>query len=360
MILHAFLGTILFIVLPIVAGYGLYYVLNKNRDLILSRDLILGYILMWSVIELIAIPITILKLSFFIVVGITIIIMLLFFVIGIKKLYDLAKDSDIKIWFSKHITKENVIGLLLLLGVFFYTVFRLETTLFVDDDDSRFIVNAVDIVRTHRVLATNPTTGLPISSNYADFYKDLVAQWSSFIAFSSMISKMHITIFAHTVYPVIALLLLGAVAYQIIDLTSGEQKKSFIDKSICISLLYVLFSFGYYSIMSVERFTMTRVWQGKGTYAGIGLLILIYGVLVVNKTNHLKSDLLIIILINISLCLMTSMSIIITPVVLMVYAFVTGIIKKDWKIIIYFACICLINVGLYLLSHYYTIESFIN
>lgn len=358
------LACILFLgVFPVFIGNALFALLNKGQKdyFDLSRNYLFGYLLLWSVIEVLSIPITLMRLSFSIVVIITSAICLFFGVFGLLVLIrsDIIKRCGEGI-LSGINNKNVIIGLIILtmgVGVFLYKV---ETTYFFDEDDSRFIVNAIDIVKTNRILAMDPSTGLPLASNYDDFHKDLIGQWASFMAFSSKITGVHVTIFAHTVYPVISCFLLLSVLWQLFDLFDTDNKQSFLNKCLMEVIALGLYSFGYYSLRAPETFTIIRVWQGKASLASIGVLLIIMAFMIIYREKSYKYGFVVLLLTVLSACLMTSMGVIISGCMIAMYGLAVSFLRKDIKILLLSAAVCIPVVCLFLISKLYTLEMFLN
>ena len=351
--------------MPIFMGYAFNVLLQgkKNNDFIISKNYIIGYLLIWSTIEVVSIPVTLLKVSYIIVIILTLAICVIFVGVGLCSFIKYTVDNRLEIkksFLSLVKKKENIIGSIVFLGSFVCFLYMLETTYFFDEDDSRFVVNAIDIVRTNRILATDPTTGLPLSNNYDDFHKDLIGQWASFLAFPSKIFGLNVTIFAHIIYPVIASLLLLSVLWQLFDLFDPNNRQNYLNKCLMETVAIALYSFGYYSLRAPETFTIIRVWQGKATLASIGILILIMISMIIYYEESYKYGFTLLFLAVISTCLMTSMGVIISGCLVAVYGAYISFIKKDIRCLLLFITCCIPLLVLFLLSKYYTLEMFLS
>lgn len=351
-------------IVPLIVGQALFTLLNdkQNKGFDIPRNFILGYIFLWSILEIISIPVTMMKQSFYIVIGCAGLFSIVLLVFGIKFLFTSKESlfSGVKKQFNCLKNKENIIAIVLLLIVFCFFIYKLETTFFFDEDDSRFVVNAIDIVRTNRILATDPTTGLPISYNYDDFNKDLIGQWASFLAFSSKLTGMHVTIFAHTIYPIIAIVMLMCVLWKLFGYFIGDDEHDFSNKCLLEILILWLYAFGYYSIRSSETFTMIRVWQGKATLSSIGILLIVLAFTTILKDESRKFNLIFLLMTVISACFMSSMGIVITGLMVTVYGVVIVLQKKDIRFFLYAAVAYVPIICLFLLSELYTLEMYIN
>ena len=362
------------ILIPILAGTAVSHKLlklNKSIKVTIFTALPVGYITLWALMEVICIPATMLKLPFTTVVIIISTVMLAFSAVTVvfalkDKTWKVRLNSDISLAKSLNIT--DWLFILLFAAVFVYVVYKLITTFFYDEDDSRFLANAVDILKDNRILASDPITGLPINThNYGDFRKEIVAPWAAFLALGAYVTDMHATVFAHNVYVILALIILFCLVAEIIMiLTDGKKEASVIFPSLTV-LLFVLM-YGFYTLQGSERFIMTRVWQGKASIAGIGVAAVIFAMLLIEKQNsitdgsskkrHLRGFILLI-LSNCAMCLMSSMGVVLGATMIGAYGIVLGIRHKSIKLLIFSALCCAPNVILFAVSHYYTLEVYV-
>ena len=373
---------ILFLVIPTLAGRGCLRLINRkniSQKSSVADSLIYGYMLIWAFVEIIAIPVTIMKKNFNILVVTVSVICILFAIAGIVPGFSKNGNKEKKgkgkgmlrdALVSVFRTKEDIVFFVLFILGFIYVVYRIETTLFYDEDDSRFLVNAVDIVRTKRILAVNPVNGNPLTTNYDDFAKDLVGQWAAFLAFGSVVSGVQVTVWAHMIYPVISLILLMVIYWKLMDMISEtkevkdksitiKNRFSTADKSLMGLIVLALYCFGHISKHYAETFSLRRVWQGKGTLAGVGILLIIYCFMQIAHDEKNWGGYIMLLLANLSICLMTSMGTIIAVIMIFSYGVVMAIYKKSLRVLILSALLCLPDILLYVLSEKYTLEMFL-
>ena len=359
LILSIIRSGMLFIIVPILAGRCITDMICKREDgfSVITENLVAGYLFIWSLIEIIAIPITMLKASFSILVyGVSLITggLALWGLVNIirscRNRKNYIKDSFRRVFESK----ADIIIFIIMIALFAAVLYCMEKTLFFDEDDSRFVVNAVDIVKTNRILATDPTTGLPLAANYDDFHKDLVGQWAAFLAYASIVSGVHVTIFSHMIYPVIALVILGAIYWMCF------AQKSVTDKSLTLIVVMALYVFGYYSRRNSEAFALIRSWQGKATLACVGILVIIWAFMYIGREPNKPYGYIMLLMGNVSACLMTSMGIVLAAVLIGVYGVVYALLHKKIRIMLLAMAVCIPNVLLYILSEVYTLEKFLS
>ena len=345
------------VLVPALVGKGLTFLCRGFRDvsdLTFSQAAIAGYLFVWAIVEAVAVPLTIFKLKFnYLVIFISVLCLILVILglVGTKKFKKTEKTK----FFSEG--KDFIFFTLLMIAVLFL-IYKVNSTLFYDADDSRFMVNAVDIIRSNRILANNPITGMEITADYDDFIKDLVGQWAAFLAYGAKITHVNVTVFAHTIYPVIAVILLCFMYWNVIS--EIKEDVSVGDKSLTMIVILAMYAFGYFSTYTAETFTLVRVWQGKATLASIGVLAIIFCFMKISKEPKSFENYALLLLANVSACLMTSMGIIIGAVLIGGYGFVMTFYTKKFRVLVLSALICSVNVALFLLSELYTLEMYLN
>ena len=357
--LHIICALIAFFIVPVLSGKFISEVTGvKSRNYLVF--FILGYAMLWSVVEVVSITVTLLKLPFTVDAIVTCLIMLAAAAVGcVYLIKDKEEAFDVKGIF-KNYTKADVIALVIFAAAFVVFLYMQETTLFVDQDDSRFIVNGLDILKSNHILATDPNTGGEITRRYHDFGKDLVSQWSSFLALSSKVTGIYLTVFAHMVYPVIAYILLMAIYDRILVILAKERENARpADRFLILTLLVGLYWFGNYSVYNSETFTVIRIWQGKATLSGAGIILMIWVFLLIYEDSENLKAYLILLLADLSLCLMSGMGVVIAAMLIGVFALCSAVYKKNIKMLLIPLLICVPNIVLMALSNFYKIRMFL-
>ena len=234
----------------------------------IPRSFVMGYLSMWAVFQIITVPLILLKVSFLVDV-----VVYSIFLVGIIA-YGIVKRT----YRSMTIPKADLSawgGIIVMLAVGIYMIvqsYRLQLT---NADDTRFVVNAVDTVRTNRMLLTDVNTGKEILSWTGDLFKDVISPWAVFAAYLSKITGISAASMMHTFLPPVLL----AVMMCIFWLIAGELFDKHIYRSLFVILLLVMYMYGYFSIYNAETFTIIRLWQGKATMAAVGIPALLYAFL---------------------------------------------------------------------------------
>ncbi|MBO4862774.1 MAG: hypothetical protein J5517_00260 [Eubacterium sp.] len=347
------------LIIPCLSGRGFLKLLYGGKEKKISPifSFISGYLILWTLIELIAIPVTVFKAGFSVLTWIVLSLMGLLSVVGIIyiiKNYSSEKGAFKDALFEVIKDKKALVLLIIFAVLFIIFICMNSVTLFYDADDSRFLVSAGDIVRNDHILLTDPVTGKALDAGYRDFKKDLISQWAVYIAYMSKVTGVNTTVFAHTVYPIIAMLLI----FGIYTLLLSEQKKE--DRLLGLILLIFLFIFGNYSTHSQETVSMIRVWQGKATLAVFGVLTMIYIFRILEETGGEWQCYILLFLANLSMCLMSSMGIVIAAMMMVVYGCYAAFKLRKVRVAILIMLLLIPNAALYLFSELYTIERFLN
>lgn len=370
-----YLRILLFLfIIPALTGTAVSYKLLKLDSITkitIFKVFPIGYLTIWAILEIISIPVTILKLPFTVDLLMTWAVVLVLSASGLmiifgKKAYKTRIRNDLDSLKKTGIT--DWLFILVFAAVLGFLIYKIYFTVFYDADDSRFVVEAVDILKDNRILASDPVTGLPLTANFHDFHKDLVSQWAAFLAMGGVLIGKSPTIFAHTVYPIIAILILVCLVHMILDITLEKKDISVIFPSL--TFLLIVIAFGYYTFQSSERFILSRVWQGKATIAGIGICALILSFLYIHESFRPSAKLqegskpsfrlfAMLLISNIALCFMSSMGVILGASLITAYGTVTAASSRSVKVLILSALCCAPNFVLFALDRLYTIQIYL-
>ena len=287
---------------------------------------------------------TVTKGSFLLVVALLLGVMLVLTGIGF---YLLSKRIIKKGLYIPELHAGDLPGLILLLvaaGVAAFFVIRLVFLQHTDGDDSRFVVNAVDMVRTHRLFLTNPGSGEALPFIRGELCKDATSPWAVYPAFLSILSSMKTSVVFHTVMPV-GLYMLTVTSWFLI--AGFFYRKKNVLRSAFIVLMLLVTLYGRNSIYASPTFTMTRIWQGKSVVAAFGLPMLLYFLLRLYEEERRWPWYVLILITNLSLCFMSGNGIVCGAVMIAAFAFCYTIAKKDLRILLISGAICIPNAVYY-------------
>lgn len=186
-----------------------------------------------------------------------------------------------------------------------------------DADDALYVAAATTAVETDSIFRFNAYTGLP----YVRLPRRYIL--SPFPIFLAVVSQLcgglHPAIMAHTIFPAVFI----PAAYLVQDQLG---KKWFADnktgRGVYLFTAAVLIWFSAYSVYSAGNFQMVRIWQGKALLASVLLPFLFYlswTIVIEKQAEHMW---LLYAMANLSACLLSSMGIILAPLMMGIFIFI--------------------------------------
>lgn len=219
------------------------------------------------VFEMLAIPFTFLKFSFTQLKNTWVTIMVILWLISIflnrKNGKEIVKENWNKI---KVMPKSLSIIFLILLTFQGYMSFRY---MYEDYDDSNFVAKATIARDTNTLFVYDD-----IGREYESFpTRHVFSPFPYYTANIAEIVDSHPAIMAHTIFPVVFLILGYMVYYLIGTSLLKDDKKNVMIFMIILSILYI---FGKYTRYSIFVRLLGRPWQGKSLLASIIIPFIIY------------------------------------------------------------------------------------
>ncbi|QWT52119.1 DUF6077 domain-containing protein [Eubacterium sp. MSJ-33] len=348
MILIEFIKIIIIMVaMPLALGYVIFesyqFKLNKNDVLSdICYIFICGQVVMWAAFQLVAVPLIIAKSRLIVVTILWISLIVIALVAGY--MYLRKKKSErrfLNARVMRHANKQDticfVIMMLVALAIVGYQCYKYIFCMHIDNDDSRFVVNAVDAYEYGTMFLTNPANGNYMGAWVGELTKDVSSPWSIYLAMISKLIGIYPTVLAHTVYPPL-LLAMGYASYYLIgQLLFGEKIKSIM---LVIIIAVLNMSFGQ-SVYNQSYFTIVRIWQGKAVVAGMLIPFLTYLLIKLYKDEGYVREYIGLMLTGMAMCLMSGMGIFFSGIMIGVMGLWFTVIKRRWKKIPYLALSCL-------------------
>ncbi len=228
--------------------------------------LVSGYILMFTMLELIGIPVVLLAVynGFTIFIKCFTPVIVLFALLGVltvrrmeKNGYGLNFSMTSAIWDT---SLEEKVMWLLFIGLVGFQLYMAFTRASFDGDDAYYGVQGVIAQQVDTLYRVNPYTGrsAPLDVRHA------LALFPIWEAFAGSMSGVHATIVSHSVVPLVLIPLTYILYYQIGKELFWKKRESLPMFMILIALWQM---FGYVSLYTTETFFLTRTWQGK-SFAG--------------------------------------------------------------------------------------------
>ena len=182
----------------------------------------------------------------------------------------------------------------------------------IDDDDAFYVATASTTLETDTVFQYNAYTG--------DEDESLPSRYvlSPFPIFEAGLSRLYgvpSTVLGHTGMFLIFL----PVAYFVYDLLGSffwKNKRK--ERGLFLLFLAWMNIFGYYSVYTMSTFLLIRIWQGKACLASVFLPLLLYLGIGIILEKEQEYSWLLLLLADISCCLLSSMGIILACMMLVI------------------------------------------
>ena len=263
MAMKGILAVFWLILVPVAVG-RLPFV--KRRQPLLAERFVSGYLILFSIMELLTLPMTFLKTPLHVLVISYGIIALLLAAGGI---FATVKQRD-KIRIKDIFGTENIYlwaVMLLILAQIAMCVFLAH----MDADDAFYVAQATTDVQTDTIFEVIPYTGLKyygLPSRY------VLSPFPVFLAVVSQLSMgLHPAIMAHMIFPAVFLLAVYCVQYLLGKKWFADDRRG---QGMYLFLVACIASFSAYSVYNAGSFQMVRLWQGKAVLASVFLPLLFY------------------------------------------------------------------------------------
>lgn len=345
-------GTILMILVPVAVGLLVAKTTGACECeffTLASFAYVMGHVVMWAVFQLVAVPLILLKSTLSVVmilwiVGLLAVSIVLLWLVcsGRTGRVQAVSSEEKKHDESKPVLIFSIVLAVILVGFQCYVYVRY---MHLDEDDARFVVNAVDAYDSGTMFLTHPATGNYEGTWIGEMVKDVSSPWSIYLAMLAKFAHIHPTILAHSVYPAF-LLLAGYMAYYLMGTVffRGDRTKSFLLVAITAA---ANMTFGQ-SLWNQSYFSLVRIWQGKATVAGVMIPFLAYLLYRLYQNPKAVSGYLLLIPAAMAMCLMSGMGIFFSGIMIGTYGIWFALVTKNPKrlLLVLLACLPTIVYGL--------------
>lgn len=244
----------------------LFMPLLKERLRTPGVTIIAGYILLFTILELVGIPVVLLAVynGFTMFIRIFTPIIIICALAGILlTLHERKRGHELifnGISCRKNTSLEEKIVFCLFLLFVGFQLYMAFTRASFDGDDAYYGVHAVIAQQKDTLYRVNPYTGrsAPLDVRHC------LALFPIWEAYVGSMSGVHATIVTHTVVPLVLIPLTYILYYQIGSILLRKRKDLLPMFMVVIALWQM---FGNISIYTTETFFLTRTWQGK-SFAG--------------------------------------------------------------------------------------------
>lgn len=341
LVLKLIMCILVFFVIPSILGILITKFTNKKHNILFAY--VIGFLLEFAILQILAIPMIFLKLNFKILLYSWICIICVLTILSLIVNKNKIKELRIKESLKKIFNKSNIICVVAILFVFFQACYSLSLT-YTNADDAFFVGTANTSIYSNTMYKISPETGNSYGKLPARY---VLAPFPIYLAIISSILNINPAIVAHTIFQPVFILL----AYAIYTLL-GEKLfcKDKTNVSIFIILLSIINIFGNYSDRTNFSYLLLRIWQGKAVLSSImlpAIWLVFLNCIEDDKKNANWGILFITILAS---TLVSEMGIALSPMTLMFLAFVFSIRDKKISYLLKSA-ICVIPCIVYFLIY---------
>ncbi|GFI70427.1 hypothetical protein IMSAG249_02256 [Lachnospiraceae bacterium] len=228
--------------------------------------LVSGYILMFTLLELIGIPVVLLVVynGFTIFIKCFTPVIILFALLGVLTVRWMGKNGH-RLNFSMtsaiwDTSLEEKIMWLMFIGLVGFQLYMAFTRASFDGDDAYYGVQGVIAQQVDTLYRVNPYTGRSAALDV----RHALALFPIWEAYVGSMSGVHATIVSHSFVPLVLIPMTYILYYQIGKELFWKKKESL---PMFMALMAFWQMFGYVSLFTTETFFLTRTWQGK-SFAG--------------------------------------------------------------------------------------------
>lgn len=328
MIIKGLLAMFWLIFVPIAAGATFF---RKKKEFTLAQSFLTGYLFLLALAQILTLPMLYLKLPLHILTysyGGCILLMALYGCVCLKqRLPD--NIGNIRTSAVKFVRGHSLCFWLALILIALQ-LGTLVLTAHFDADDSFYIATATTDVYTDTIFSVNPFTGREYKSFPSRY---VLSPFPVFLAvISSLSGGLHPAIMAHTIFPLVFVSMAYLVQYQYACKFWKNDKAS---RGVYLFFAVLLCTFSAYSVYNSGNFQMVRIWQGKGLLAGVMLPLLLYVCICVLWEKDGEHGWLSLVMGIVSCSFLSSMGILLAPVMVGVTAIISSIhdktLSRGWK-----------------------------
>lgn len=302
-----------------------------------------GYIVMWAVVQLVAVPMVYMKRTFgemYAVCGV------IFALIVIGQLVSEGKTFLPEWRGYTHRFKERGFwyGVLILLMIL--QAIYVGISYQVNDDDAFYVASAQTTLDTNTLFMIDPYTGDPFSKFPARY---VLSPFPLFMALLSRLVGVKATVMAHTLLPMVLILLVYAVYTLWAKELFGENYK---DQTIFMFFVMVVLAFSDFSTHARGMMMFPRIWQGKAVLATILLpLVLLLGMRMIHRQLN-GTEWFYMVVVMLACCQVSSMGIILAAIELGICGLLAATHQKNIRLLLYTIICCIPNLiyaGIYVM-----------
>ena len=310
-----------------------------------------GYLLMWSVFEIIAVPAVILiqydnflfVLRWFMAAAISLSAAgILLWYVREKRRREEVRPVLLSDLVRHKVRPEVKVEWLIFLALVGFQLYMSVTRASFDGDDAYYVVQSLMAQQNGGMYKNLPYTGRssPLDVRHA------LAVFPMWLAFVAVKADVHATIVAHVVMPLVLIPLSYLVYYEIAKVLFASRRENV---PVFMIIMGMFQMFGNVSIYTNETFFLTRTWQGKAVAGSfvIPMLFLLLLWLYAGEKKREKQNAgiwFMLVCLNMTAGVCSSIAVFLLAILLAAAAFCLMFVERDVRIPVKLGLTCIPNV----------------
>lgn len=233
----------------------------------LLKSWVFGQMLLLAILQLMAVPMILLKCRFNVLYWSYLFAAILLFAMGLLQILTHRKRIRIRRHrqglFPNLVLTVAILMMLWQAGHYFFGIH-------LDEDDARWLAEANDALEYGDMMNRSFNTG-ELDTVFT-VPRDVTSPWPMMYAIVSKVLHTRPAVFAHTIYPAVEILVMYGV-YWLIGTELYKRRSARRTFLLAVSLVILFFGGTVYT---QGAFALVRIWQGKATVAGVVLPLLFY------------------------------------------------------------------------------------
>ncbi|MCI8326341.1 MAG: hypothetical protein HFI37_01030 [Lachnospiraceae bacterium] len=327
--------AVVFVVLELL---GMLYTCWQEEENSIALNFVAGLFLAFAIFEILVIPCIFSYQKFHIFAGLYGSLLVLLCSCSL-----ILNRKRLKEFFGKSREQERkklpIVFIIVLLFVVFEMLMYVKFA-HIDDDDAFYVATAVTTLEEDSMFVINPYSGDVYHSFPTRYVLSPFPVWNAFV---SKVFRIHPTIFAHTVLPVIMITAAFFVYYLIgMRLFQQDLKKTGYFLLFCTMIQM----FSAYTRHPQGMVYLVRIWQGKAILASVLLPACFYLAMRLFLEKARLRDWLFCLILMLSCCMVSSMGIILGAISMGLFGIWGAVSKRRVREAIFTALCCTPNAAL--------------
>lgn len=341
MVIQGIVVCCLLIVLPIILGMGIVDLCELGNWKMITKLIfcyIMGNIVQWALFQLITVPLVLMRTQFDVVIIIWSFAIAVCTIIVIWRIVKNKKnhENDRRKTSPKCKDIQLVVAVLVMTILIGMQCYIYIMYMHIDDDDSRYIVNALEAYENNIMFLKNPATGEYMGTWVGELAKDVISPWTMYIALIAKMCRIHPAVLAHTVLPSFLLLMSYGSIWLIGDAVFDGNK---VLNSVIVSITAIINMYFTSSVRTQSYMTLTRIWQGKAVVASV-IIPFILALLIHIYKDDIKYIYGLLTITCIGGCLLSGVGIFFSGIMIGVYGTYYNAIKRQYKNLLKVMVVC--------------------